>query len=177
MKKASLIMVLLGVVGIFVGVLEYVTGRAALNVYFLNNFTFSKFLADHSTFAPHIYGRLGQWVPDFFHAFSFSLISIGLFSTSRFSRAAFCILWFGIDALFEIGQRYGVEIAPYIPSWFNKMPFLENTKNYFLNGRFDKFDIVAFFLGGLGAYVIAELLIGGIRYGEARKGRGEIRIS
>lgn len=110
------------------------------------------------------YGRIGQWLPDFFHSFSFSLLAIALFSSSKASRLWFCLLWFILDSTFEIGQRYGDSVTRYIPSQFDKFPVLNNTKNYFINGTFDLFDLVSIFLGVLAAYVTAEMVLGGKGY-------------
>jgi len=159
--KRRLFLLLVGVIGIGIGLSEYISGRAHNSAYFLNNLPFFKFIANHLIAMPHIYGRLGLWLPDFFHVFSFSLITIGLFSTSRRSTVAFCLLWLGINVLFEVGQRYGAEIAPYIPSWFAKIPILENGRNYFLNGRFDIFDVMAVCLGAAFAYLISGVIMGG----------------
>jgi len=48
------------------------------------------------------------------------------------------------------------------PDFFERIPFLENTRAYFLNGTFDAYDLVAFFIGGAVAYGL--LLITGKDY-------------
>ncbi|MCM8781669.1 MAG: hypothetical protein NC828_01225 [Candidatus Omnitrophica bacterium] len=131
------ILVLIGIIGLAIGASEYINGRM------------------------YIYGRLGMWLPDFFHCFSFSLIFIGVFSHSKFSRFGFCLLWFFINLLFEIGQRFGGWVSAHIPYWFGGIPVFKNTHNYFMYGRFDIFDVMAFFLGAMFAYLISELIIGG----------------
>ena len=147
--------IVIGILGLCAGVWEYVN-RPLNSTYFLER---CKFIEQYSCFLPDIYGKLGGWVPEFFHAFSFSLISIGLFSKTKKSRRLFCFLWFGINSLFEIGQNYGHQILPWIPSWFNKIPVLENTGAYFINGNFDIFDILAALLGAFMAYVVGELTV------------------
>ena len=41
-----------------------------------------------------------------------------------------------------------------IPDWFQGVPFLENSKNYFQRGAFDIFDIVAIAVGTVMAYFV-----------------------
>jgi len=38
------------------------------------------------------------------------------------------------------------------PDFFQHIPFLENTRAYFLNGTFDVYDLAAFFIGALVGY-------------------------
>ena len=149
--------IFIGILGLFAGVWEYLN-RPPGSAYFLTKF---EFIERYSYLLPDIYGKLGGWAPEFFHAFSFSLISMGLFSKTRRSRKVFCLLWFGIDSLFEVGQNYGHQIATWLPSWFNRIPLLGNTRYYFLNGRFDIFDILAILLGASVAYIISELTVKG----------------
>lgn len=46
----------------------------------------------------------------------------------------------------------------YIPQWFEKVPILENLRNYLVNGRFDIYDLVAIGLGSLTAFFVGELV-------------------
>jgi len=45
-----------------------------------------------------------------------------------------------------------------IPDWFEGIPFLENTRNYFQRGTFDMADLVAIAVGTAAAYVIIILI-------------------
>ena len=145
--------VLIGVIGLLAGAGVYVVNRAQ-PVYFLEKVGFIK---RYSYLLPDIYGKLGGWLPEFFHAFSFSLISIGLFSRTKISRNIFCLLWLGIDSFFEIGQKYGSQLARYIPLWFNKVPILKRTESYFVNGRFDILDLLAILSGVVVAYILTNI--------------------
>ena len=44
-------------------------------------------------------------------------------------------------------------IAKIVPGWFNGIPFLENTVNYFLRGTFDPTDLVSIAGGTVAAYL------------------------
>ena len=158
MKCRRVILFGLGICGLCAGLLEYITARPLNSAYLLNHLSA---IISYLAFMPDIYGWLGQWVADFLHVFSFSLISISLFSQSRNSRVFFCSFWLGINILFEIGQAYGVQIARYIPFWLDRISVLGNARGYFANGRFDVIDIAAFILGAIVAFLISELIISG----------------
>jgi hypothetical protein len=144
----------LGVIFLFAGTIEYLAGRARESVYFLEKL---KGLLPAFTIAPHPYGWLGAFAPDFFHPLGFSLISMAFFK-GRSSRASLCLLWFFIDSLFEIAQKYGRALAPQVPQWFSHVPFLENLASYLQNGTFDTYDLLAIALGSITAFGIGELL-------------------
>ena len=81
-------------------------------------------------------------LPSFAHIYSLSLLSwwandkkYGLFSA---------LLWVIINVVFELGQLLNHDQASYFP------PLLAD---YFANGHFSVFDIIATLLGGLAAYL------------------------
>jgi len=41
-----------------------------------------------------------------------------------------------------------------VPDWFSGIPFLENSKNYFLSGTFDFNDLTAIAVGTISAYFV-----------------------
>jgi hypothetical protein len=41
-----------------------------------------------------------------------------------------------------------------IPDWFSNYLFLENTRDYFLQGHFDYLDLLSIALGSLAAYIL-----------------------
>jgi len=51
--------------------------------------------------------------------------------------------WFVVDSAFELCQKYNSLPLRIIPDWFEGIPFLENTKNYFQKGTFDMVDLAA----------------------------------
>jgi hypothetical protein len=53
-----------------------------------------------------------------------------------------------------VGQKFNKLPLKIIPDWFEGIPFLENTKNYFQKGTFDMVDLVAIAFGTLIAYLV-----------------------
>jgi hypothetical protein len=145
---------LAGVLFLLIGTAEYVFGRPRGSVYFLEKLGA---LIPVSSREYHLFGPFGGWAPDFFHALGFALISMAFFK-GRSSRVALCILWFAIEAAFKIALKSGKELASHVPSWFGRIPILENTASYLRKGVFDIFDLVAFALGCLVAFALGELL-------------------
>jgi len=114
-------------------------------------------------------GRLAGAFPDFIHPFAFSMIGIGLLSNTRKSRVFICLIFFLLNILFEIGQKYKVFFIQLIPQWFSSMPMLENTKDYFLKGTFAIEDIIGITLGSLSAFALAEIISIRKNYNERTK--------
>ena len=64
-----------------------------------------------------------------------------------------CISWLIFDVIMELGQKYNEIAIKFIPDFFNRIPFLENSKNYFVYGTFDSNDIIAMFIGAIVGYI------------------------
>jgi len=62
------------------------------------------------------------------------------------------ICWFIVDCAFEIGQHFDSFAVKLVPEWFNGLPLLENTVNYFQKGVFDWADLAAITVGSITAY-------------------------
>lgn len=146
--------VLLGCLFLLAGTIEYLVSRPIGSTYFLTKLEPIQSFFHH---VPNLYGKLGLFAPEFFHALAFCLISMAFFSTRK-SRITICIVWFSVDSIFELGQKYGTQLVGYLPKWFETVPMLENLRNYLVNGRFDIYDLVAIGLGSLTAFFIGELL-------------------
>lgn len=146
--------ILVGVFALGLGIALYVLDRSPSQTYFLPD-TLSLF----ST-TPSVFGKLGNHLPTFLHVFAFCLITSGVLNCGRQGTAVICILWLLVDAAFEIGQHQEVanKIVPHIPGWFEGIPFLENTENYFLKGRFDPADLAAILFGAIAAYFLTRVL-------------------
>ncbi len=142
---------LIGLAVLMLGALVYLIDRAPHETYFVHyigtQFSLHNIL-------PNIFGPVGQNLPAFIHVFSFTLITAGLLSCQRKGFLVICFSWFIIDCAFELGQRFSMWSSTIIPDWFAGVPFLENSKNYFLLGTFDVFDLVAIAIGSLTAYLI-----------------------
>lgn len=142
---------LTGLSVLLLGALFYYFFREAEHTYFLN------FLAakPHThTFLSPVLVRLGNSLPTFIHVLAFSLMTAGLVARRKKGYAIVCLAWFAVDALFELAQGFGDTMIPIIPGWFSNVLFLENTRDYFLHGRFDYLDLVSIALGSAAAYIL-----------------------
>ncbi len=133
----------LGILTLFIGALVYITDRPAESVMLINNYT-----PDLSMYnkIPAVFGIIGNNLPGFIHTFSFSMITAGAFGKNKTDYRAICLFWFTINTLCELGQRFS-QIAI-------KLSPIESMHRFFLNGTFDIFDIAAFALGGIAAYLL-----------------------
>lgn len=105
-----------------------------------------------------VFGVLGQSLPAFAHVFAFSLLTVALLGGGRCTALAACSGWFLVDAGFELGQHpvLAPMLAGFTPSWFEGIPFLHRTNDFFLSGTFDAFDLFAMALGAVAAYVLTQ---------------------
>jgi len=133
------------------GAIFYYFFRPAEHTYFL------KILGDNpykQDFLAPLYVKVGNSLPTFIHVFAFALITAGLITRHKKGYIIVCLFWFTVDALFEVGQALNEMIIPIIPNWFSDYLFLENTKNYFLHGHYDWFDMLSIALGSITAYIL-----------------------
>jgi len=148
------VQILIGVAGLILGSLVYLIDRPPDQTYFVY---FSRTnISLHNTI-PNLFGVLGNTLPDFLHVFSFILITAGLFSCKRRGYLIICLSWFFVDSAFELCQKYNSLPLRIIPDWFEGIPFLENTRNYFQRGTFDMVDLVAIAVGTGAAYFLIIL--------------------
>ena len=149
--KINIRQILIGVVGLLIGTLVYLVDRPPDQTYFVYNtpFNISLFKA-----LPNLFGHIGNSLPSFIHVFSFILLTAGIISCRKKGFLIICLGWFLVDCAFELGQKFISLFLKIIPSWFAGIPFLENTKNYFLYGTFDYIDLAAIIIGTLMAYFV-----------------------
>ena len=131
------------------GILFYYFLRNAEHIYFIQFFGLTPPIKE----TPQFVLRFGYSLPTFIHVFAFSLISAGIMTSSKKGYTTACLFWFVINVLFEFGQKFDSWVVQYIPNWFSEIPFLENTKSYFLQGSFDYLDLFSITLGALVAYI------------------------
>lgn len=143
-----------GLAGLFAGTAVYLISRPFHSVYFLHGLKSSERYF-HSF--PNFFGAFAHNAPAFFHPLSFSLVTMGLLAQTRKSRFMICLFWFSVNILFEVGQNVSLQVSHFIPHWFEQVPLLSNTKNFFLFGTFDICDIIAIFLGSVVAFAVSEL--------------------
>ena len=145
---------MIGVAGLLVGSLVYLIDRPPDQTYFVS---FTKVNISLFNAIPNLFGVIGNTLPDFLHVFSFILITAGLFSCRKRGYLIICLSWFIVDSAFELCQKYNSLPLRIIPDWFEGIPFLENTKNYFQRGTFDIVDLVAIAFGTATAYFVIFL--------------------
>jgi len=139
-------LVLIAAASLALGALVYVLDRPAATAYLL---------PQQLSFAgPHIwFGALDGHLPEFVHVYAFILLTAAL-GPLTVPLWAICGFWWGLDSLFELGQHPALApgIAAALPAWWQHMPLLDHTANYFLHGTFDPLDLLAIALGTLAAY-------------------------
>ena len=146
-------LVFMAAMALFFGVLIYLIDRPAGSTYFLAS------LSLLSNMHGPYFGALGNHIPDFVHPYAFILLTVVFAPWSR-RLLAMCICWWAIDSFFEIGQHSMVStrIAAVLPEWFQKVPVLDGTRDYFLHGTFDPLDLLAITLGCVAAYFTVRLI-------------------
>jgi hypothetical protein len=140
---------LIGLSTLVLGFLVYLIYRPAEKTYFLQIITINITLFNT---IPDLFNPISYNLPSFFHVFSFILITASFLFCSKKGYLVICLCWFLVDFIFELGQYFYSFIPLRIPFWFEAYPFLECTDNYFLEGRFDPFDLFAIILGTVTAY-------------------------
>ncbi len=148
-NSMNTIRVLVGILVLLLGTLVYLVDRPADQTYFVINSS-----PDISLYGivPTLFGKLGGILPAFSHAVAFILITGGLLSCEKKGCLLVTICWFIVDCTFEIGQHFDAFAVKLVPEWFNGLPFLENTANYFQKGIFDWADLAAILTGSITAY-------------------------
>jgi len=143
---------LLAVVFLTFGLSVYLFDRPADRIYFVPDGW------NLSLGNGQLFGAIGAHLPSFVHVAVFILITAAILAPWRFRIASICLLWFGIDSLFELAQHDVIapRIAAIVPNWFDGKFFLENTTAHFLNGTFDLLDIVSIALGSVVAYLVLQ---------------------
>jgi hypothetical protein len=143
------------VAGIFMlalGALIYMTERSPADIYFTRFFGINQELFRPGFVLP---GSFGTVLPAFFHVLGLSLITAAFTSGTRKQCLLICLGWFMINAVMETGQKYKDIAIRLTPDFFDRLPFLEATRPFFLNGTFDPFDIAA---AGCGAFIAFLLM-------------------
>ena len=123
--------ILIGLTALIFGVLVYLVNRPPDQIYFI--YVSGLNISLYNTL-PNIFGLIGNSVPAFIHVFSFILITAGFLSCQKRGCLIICLSWLLVDSAFELGQNFNTWSASIIPDWFEGIPFLENTKSYFIHG-------------------------------------------
>ena len=151
MQRINKTQILIGAIGLLIGSLIYLIDRPPDQTYFVYSSTINISL---SNIIPNLFGSIGNSLPAFIHVFSFVLITAGLIFCQKRGYLIICLSWFLVDSAFELGQKFNTWSSSITPDWFTGIPFLENTKDYFLQGTFDFIDLAAIAFGTLIAYFV-----------------------
>ena len=95
------------------------------------------------------FGRWFGWLPTFTHVFAFTLLTYLALARRHILFA--CLLWAGINILFELGQALSPEMIRLLPDIFN-------LHSYLSRGIFDPLDLVASVIGAWAAWEIVHRL-------------------
>jgi hypothetical protein len=140
----------IGLATLCLGALVYVTLRSPDQIYFTRYFGIHEPLI---AIQSPILKTIGRSLPAFLHVFSFSLITASFFRYSKTTYTVICTGWLLVNCLFELGQKYKTQASRLVFDFFDKIPFLESTRNFFLLGSFDWLDVMAFVLGSVAAFL------------------------
>jgi len=157
---------IIGFLGLLMGSVVYLIDRPPDQTYFISKSPLSITLYDS---IPNLFGIIGYSLPAFLHVFSFILITAGLIFWNKRAYLIICVFWFSVDSAFELGQKFNDVTSHIIPHWFAGIPFLENTKSYFLHGTFDVVDLAAVAFGTMVAYFVVSITGKGEHYHEKTK--------
>ena len=142
--------IIVGMLSLLLGSMIYLVDRSPSQTYFVSRFG-SVITLNHVL--PPLFGYLAGSLPAFIHVFAFALLTTGILACERKGCIAACVVWLSVDVGFELGQKFGVWSSSLVPSWFEGIPLLENTVNYFMLGTFDFMDLTAIVAGSLVAYL------------------------
>jgi len=143
------IQLLIGLLALCLGTMVYLTLRSPDQIYFTKYFGLHKIVSEIQSQALI---ALGYSLPAFLHVFSFILITASFFSYSKKIYVAICTGWFLVECCFELGQKYKIQATRMLFDFFDKIPFLETTRIFFLQGTFDILDLIALALGTIIAF-------------------------
>jgi hypothetical protein len=151
-RPGEILAIAIGALGI--GVLVYVLDRQPEFTYFLPDW-----LSPESQING-LFGSIGYYLPTFIHVYAFILLTVVVAVPSITKLIPVCLAWFTLDSLFEVAQLNTIAqwIGSHTPTWFNGIPFLENTADYFLMGTFDVIDLLSIAIGTLAAYLTVNLI-------------------
>ena len=148
-------MFLLAAILLATGVLVYALDRGGA-VYFLSGWT-------EGTLSAMTLGSLGDQLPTFLHTLAFILVTVAILRPWPRLLLPICAAWFGVECLFEFGQLtpFDERIAALVPAWFDGVPVLEATRDYFIRGTFDALDVLSIALGAMFAYPLVRIFLQG----------------
>ena len=145
---------LIGILTLILGGCFYLVDRPPESAWFVNHFLSS--ISLYGKYPP-IFGTLGGMFPEFAHVFGFILLTGALFHDKPKCYPTISLVWMIINLLFELGQKFGREIAVWLSEKQVDIPGLSAIATYFHRGTFDPMDIATIIAGSVMAY--ATLLL------------------
>jgi hypothetical protein len=144
----SWVQVVVAVSVLVIGALVYVLDRPTGAVPFFTTVSLDGQL-------PSVFGTIGNSLPTFAHVFALSVLTAAWLGRKKCAGLSACLFWFGLDTAFEVGQHPQVaqRIVQFMPSWFERLPLLEQADTYFLAGTFDTWDLISIAAGAAAAYL------------------------
>ncbi len=135
-----------------VGVIVYAVDRGGA-AYFLIGWTPSHGKAE-------LFGPLGDHLPSFVHSMAVILVTAAVLRPWANLLPAIVIGWVTVECLFEIGQISPLDahVAAGLPAWFDDVPVLEASADYFVNGTCDPLDLLSIGLGAAAAYWVVRTI-------------------
>ncbi len=154
-RRSEVSLLALALLLLTTGIMVYTIDRGGA-AYFLPDWA-----AGHT--GPAIFGPLGDYLPTFVHPLAFILITAAILRPWPRLLPAICATWFVIECLFEVAQMapFDSRIAAAVPSWFDGVPVLRISADYFTRGTYDPLDILSIGLGTVMAYPIARIFLRG----------------
>jgi hypothetical protein len=143
--------ILLGLLCLLIGTLVYLIDRPPEQTLFVRIMPVPISLYRGG---PPLFGPLGNVLPDFLHAVAFILLTAGVLSCGRRGALAVSLFWLSVDGGFELGQKYSALAAGLVPDWFDGVFLLDKTRDYFRNGVYSSYDMIAIVIGAAVAYLI-----------------------
>lgn len=146
--RPQTVQVIAAIGALLIGVLVYLIDRPPGSVYLIPE---GLSVAGQNSV---VFGVIGNHLPTLVHVYAFIILTAVIMAPSPNQVMLICVIWFLIDALFELAQIDAIAkwLVSYIPSWFEGIPVLENTSNFFSYGTFDILDILSITIGAIAAY-------------------------
>lgn len=134
-----------------VGVIVYAVDRGGA-VYFLTGS-----MASHGE--AELFGPIGNHLPTFVHSLAVILVMAAVLRPWPQFLPFIVAGWFAVECLFEVGQSSPLDghVAAILPAWFDDVPVLEASVDYFINGTYDPLDVFSIALGAAAAYWIVRM--------------------
>ena len=134
-----------------VGVIVYAVDRGGA-AYFLIGW-----IPGHSR--AELFGPIGNHLPTFVHSLAMILVTAAVLRPWTNLLPAIVIGWVTVECLFEIGQISPLDahVAAALPAWFDGLPVLEASADYFISGTCDPLDLLSIGLGAVTAYWIVRM--------------------